>query len=79
MKLKEIVMVAIAGLVFMLITGVAKANDKTLNVSEVPTKISNFVSGEISKTKEYQTKAWAEAKTKWPWNLIFKGKDDTQN
>ena len=76
MKLKEIIAVAIAGLMFMLITGIAKADDKTLNVSEVPTKISNFVSSEITKTKEYQTKVWAEAKTKWPWNKIFKGKDN---
>ena len=76
MKLKEIIAVAIAGLMFMLITGIAKADDKTLNVSEVPTKISNFVSSEITKTKEYQTKVWADAKTKWPCNKIFKGKDN---
>jgi lipid II:glycine glycyltransferase (peptidoglycan interpeptide bridge formation enzyme) len=45
----------------------------------VPSKVSNFVKSEVSKTKEYQTKVWAEAKTKWPWNVLLKGKNDTQN
>ena len=79
MKLKETIVIALAGLVFMLITGIAKADDKSLNISEVPNKISNFVSGEISKTKEYQKKVWSEANNKWPWNVLFKGKNDTQN
>tara|TARA_S200000501_G_scaffold157929_1_gene149126 strand:- start:322 stop:576 length:255 start_codon:yes stop_codon:yes gene_type:complete len=83
MKLKEIIAVAIAGLIFMLITGIAKADEKTITpqefgqaINEVPSKVSNFVKSEVSKTKEYQTKVWAEAKTKWPWNKIFKGKDN---
>ena len=86
MKLKEIIAVAVAGLIFMLITGIAKADDKKItpkefatSISEVPTKVSNFVQNEVSKTKEYQTKVWAEAKTKWPWNVLLKGKNDTQN
>ena len=74
MKLKETIMITIAALAFLLITGIAKAD-----VSEVGTKVSNFVKSEVSKTKEYQTKVWAEAKTKWPWNVLLKGKDDTQN
>ena len=67
----------------MLITGIAKADEKTITpqefgqaINEVPSKVSNFVKSEVSKTKEYQTKVWAEAKTKWPWNKIFKGKDN---
>jgi len=83
MKIKEIIAVAIAGLIFMLITGIAKADEKTITpqefgqaINEVPSKVSNFVKSEVSKTKEYQTKVWAEAKTKWPWNKIFKGKDN---
>ena len=82
MKLKEIIAVAIAGLIFMLITGIAKADEKTITpqefgktISEVPSKVSNFVKNEVSKTKEYQTKVWAEAKTKWPWTM-FKGKNN---
>ena len=86
MKLKETIMIAVAALAFMLITGIAKSEEKTItpqefanSISEVPSKVSDFIQGEVSKTKEYQTKVWGEAKTKWPWNLIFKGKDDTQN
>ena len=42
-------------------------------VAEVPGKLVNFISSEVDKTKEYQKKTWSEAKTKWPWNMIFKG------
>ena len=86
MKLKETMMIAVAALAFLLITGIAKSEEKTItpqefakNISEVPSKVSNFVKSEVSKTKEYQTKVWSEAKTKWPWNVLLKGKDDTQN
>ena len=86
MKLKEIVMVTIAALAFMLITGIAKSDEKTITpqefvtaVSEVPSKVGNHVKNEWQDIKEYQTKSWAEAKTKWPWNVLLKGKDDTQN
>ena len=71
MKLKETIMITIAALAFLLITGIAKAD-----VSEVGTKVSNFVKSEVSKTKEYQKKVWSEANNKWPWNVIFKGKDN---
>ena len=81
MKLKETMMIAIAALAFMLITGVAKSDEvKTItpqefasNVAEVPGKLAKFIGNEVEKTKEYQKKTWAEAKTKWPWNVIFKG------
>ena len=42
-------------------------------LSEVPNKVGNFLTSEVEKTKAYQTKVWSEAKTKWPWNKIFKG------
>ena len=42
-------------------------------ISEVPSKVGNFLTNEVEKTKEYQKKTWSEAKTKWPWNKIFKG------
>jgi hypothetical protein len=89
MKLKEIVMVTIVALAFMLITGVAKSDDKTItpqefvtSVSEVPKKVSNFVQNEVSKTKEYQTKVWANQKVKNAemWNKLkslFKGNNDS--
>ena len=70
MKLKDTILIAIGALAFMLITGIAKAED-TIDV-----KIKNHIANEISEIKEYQAKSWAEAKTKWPWNVIFKGKDN---
>jgi len=54
MKLKETIMIAIAALAFMLITGVAKANP-------VET-VTNWLSNEKTKIVEYQTKNWAEGK-----------------
>ena len=76
----------LAILVFILITGVAKAEDKTItpqefvsNVAEVPGKLVKFIGNEVDKTKEYQSKSWADMKTKWPFTM-FKGKSDvTQN
>ena len=70
MKIKETIMLTIGALAFLLITGIAKADD-TIDV-----KIKNHIANEISEIKEYQAKSWAEAKTKWPWNKIFKGKDN---
>ena len=52
MKLKETIMIAIAALAFMLITGVAKANP-----------ITNWLTNEKNKIVEYQTKSWADSKT----------------
>ena len=75
-------MIAIAALAFMLITGIAKADDKTItpqefvsNVAEVPGKLVTFIGSEVEKTKEYQANSWAEMKTKWPFTM-FKGKEN---
>ena len=72
----------LAILIFLMITGVAKAEEKTLtaqefasNVAEVPSKVGNWLTGEVEKTKAYQTKVWSEAKNKWPWTM-FKSKDN---
>ena len=70
MKLKEMITVAIAGLIFMLVTGIAKS-EETIDV-----KVKNHIVNEWNDIKEYQSKTWAEAKTKWPWNVILKGKDN---
>ena len=82
MKLKDITMITIAALAFMLITGVAKSDEKSItpkefvsNVAEVPSKVGNWFTGEVEKTKAYQTKVWSEAKTKWPWTML-KGKNN---
>jgi hypothetical protein len=49
MKLKETLMIAVAALAFMLITGIAKSDEKTItpqefvsNVAEVPGKVGNW-------------------------------------
>ena len=51
MKLKETIMIAIAGLIFMLVTGIAKANP-----------VTNWLTNEKNKIVEYQTKSWADGK-----------------
>ena len=86
MKLKETIMIAIAALAFMLITGVAKAEDKTItpqefasNVAQVPGKLVTFIGNEVNKTKEYQANSWAEMKTKWPFTMFKGNKDESQN
>jgi len=86
MKLKETIMIAIAALAFMLITGIAKADDKTItpqefvsNVAEVPGKLVKFIGNEVDKTKEYQAKSWADMKTKWPFTMLKGNKDESQN
>ena len=48
----------------------------TTTVKELPTKVSSWSKSEWEKTKEFQKKGWAEAKNQWPWNKIFKGKDN---
>ena len=89
MKLKETMMIAVAALAFMLITGIAKSEEKTItpqefanSISEVPSKVSNFIQSEVSKTKEYQTKVWADQKVKNAemWNKLkslLKGSNDS--
>ena len=68
--------------VILISMSMANADDKTMTpkefattISEVPSKVGNFISNEVEKTKAYQTKVWSEAKTKWPWTM-FKGKDN---
>ena len=41
-------------------------------LTEVPNKVGNFLTGEVEKTKAYQTKVWSETMKTWPWNKIFK-------
>ena len=71
MKIKEYIMITIAALAFMLITGVAKAEETitpqefATAVAEVPAKIGSHISNEIAETKAYQAKSWAEAKAQW--------------
>ena len=86
MTLTEKIVGVLAILAFLLITGVAKADDKTItpqefvtNVAEVPGKLVTFIGNEVDKTKEYQAKSWADMKTKWPFTMLKGNKDESQN
>ena len=81
---KVFMVVAIAA--FLMITGVAKAEDKSItpqefvsNVAEVPSKVGNWLTGEVEKTKAFQTKVWSEAKNKWPWTMFKSKNNASQN
>ena len=75
----------VASLIVVILISMSMANaeeNKTItpqefvsNVAEVPSKVGNWFTNEVEKTKAYQTKVWSEAKTKWPWTM-FKGKDN---
>jgi|TARA_R100000081_G_scaffold92124_1_gene72708 hypothetical protein len=54
MKAIDIIAVTVAALIFMLVTGIAKANPVD--------KITNWLSNEKTKIVEYQTKSWADSK-----------------
>ena len=54
----------------------------TTAVSEVPSKVVNFISNEKQKTIDYQTKVWADQKVKnaemWSkLKSLFKGNNDS--
>ena len=87
MKLKETIAITIGALAFLLITGIAKADEKKTitpqefvsNVAEVPGKLVTFIGNEVEKTKEYQANSWAEMKTKWPFTMIKSKNNESQN
>jgi len=72
-KLKELSMITIAALAFLILTGVAKAEETTTFgdfVSawiSVPGKIVKHVKSEAESIKQYQQESWADAKQKWPF------------
>jgi thymidine phosphorylase len=56
----------------------ALADDKTYTiqdtintVSQIPVKVSSYISEEVDKTKEFQKANWAKVKVQW-YNLISK-------
>ena len=57
-------------------TKTIKPADVVQNVKELPTKVSDWSKSEWQKTKDFQKASWEDAKTKWPWNKIFKGKNN---
>ena len=71
-KMKEYAMITVMALSFMLITGVAKSEEKTYTpqetltaFAEVPGKLGNHLKNEWVDIKDYQAKSWADAKKQW--------------
>ena len=66
-KLKDLLVITIAGLAFILMTNTAKANSMTPKeffdkLAKLPVKVENHISVEITKTKEYQAENWKKIK-----------------
>ena len=66
-------MIAVAGLIFMLVTGIAKANP-----------VLNWFENEKQKTIEYQTKVWSKSKEDFSdfvkkFGLLSKKSDESQD
>ena len=66
-KIKELALIAVASLAFIMMTGGAKADAQDVidNLISVPGKLQNHIQMEIEKTKEYQKNSWAEARAQW--------------
>ena len=63
-KLKELILITVASLAFIMLTGTAKADAQTVinNLVSVPGKLHNHIQSEIKDAKEYQKNSWADAK-----------------
>ena len=83
----------VASLIVVILVSMKMANaeeNKTItpqefvsNVAEVPSKVGNWFTGEVEKTKEYQKKSWAKTKEDFA-SLVKKfgllgEKDESQN
>jgi len=71
-KIKEYSMIIVIALGFMLITGIAKSEEKTYTPQEtieafasVPGKVASHISNEWADAKEYQKNSWADAKSQF--------------
>ena len=72
--IKEYIMISIAAMAILIMTGVAKADTNTTSVSNflsaiasIPGKVVNHVKSEAEDIKAYQSNSWAEMKQKWPF------------
>jgi len=63
-KLKQLVLVTVASLAFIMITGVARAdvNKVMADITSVPAKLTTHIQSQIEEAKEYQKNSWADAK-----------------
>tara|TARA_R110001592_G_scaffold13346_3_gene61446 strand:+ start:792 stop:1046 length:255 start_codon:yes stop_codon:yes gene_type:complete len=80
--MKTMMMITVAVLLTMTMV---KSDEKTYTITEVatsvvavPGKVKDHLTNEWEETKEFQAKSFAEAKTKWPWNKIFKTEEQTE-
>ena len=67
-KMKEVIMIALAGLVFIAMTNPVRAESITPQefvnkIAQVPGKTHSFLQAEIVKTKEFQAKNWIKMKS----------------
>ena len=73
-RLKELVLVAVASLAFIMITGVAKADAKKViaDITSAPGKLQNHIQMEIEKTKAYQSllRLGLMPKQVWKWRRL---------
>ena len=63
-KIRELTLIAVTSLAFIMMTGGAKADAQTVinNLVSVPGKLHNHIQMEIAKSKEFQKQKWAESK-----------------
>ena len=63
-KLKQLVLVTVASLAFIMMTGVAKADAQQVinNLTSAPVKLQAHIQSPIDDAKEYQKNSWADAK-----------------
>ena len=71
-KIKEYAVITLGALAFIMITGIAKSEEKTYTpqetltaFAEVPGKLGNHLKDEWAEIKTYQAKSWADAKAQW--------------
>ena len=71
-KMKEYAMITVMALSFIMITVVAKSDEKTYSPQEVmesfaqvPGKVGSHIQTEWADIKQYQAKSWADAKKQW--------------
>jgi hypothetical protein len=68
-KIKEIIIITLGALAFLLITGIAKADTTPKQfgetVASVPGKVSTHLKSEWEDIKVYQANSWAEMKFKF--------------
>ena len=63
-KIKELILIAVASLAFIMMTGTAKADAQTMinTLASVPGKLQGHIQMAIAKSKEFQKQKWAESK-----------------